>query len=123
MANDIIWDTSDFEKGLKRLGVAFKNATRKAIQDIANEALRLSQMEVPHDTGFLQSTGHKEDTGTDETPEAIVGYNTVYAARLHENPQYHFKNGRKGKYLEDPIKKNLSVFQNYANGNLTNILR
>lgn len=123
MADNLILDTSDLQRGLRRLDVVFKNATRKAIQDIANEVLRLSQKEVPHDTGFLQSTGHKEDTGTDEEPEAIVGYNTVYASRLHENPQYRFQGGRKGKYLEDPIKNNLSVFQNYMNGNLANALR
>lgn len=123
MADNIVFDTSDLQRGLRKLDISFKNATRKAIQDIANEVLRLSQMEVPHDTGFLQSTGHKEDTGTDEEPEAIVGYNTVYAARLHENPQYNFQGGRKGKYLEDPIKNNLSVFQHYMNGDLANALR
>jgi len=37
-----------------------------------------------------------------------VGYHTPYATRLHENPQYNFQRGRKGKYLEDPIKKNLT---------------
>jgi hypothetical protein len=32
---------------------------------------------------------------------------------LHEHPEFNFKNGRKGKYLEDPIKNNLGIFKEY----------
>lgn len=77
---------------------------RKANNNVADEILRLSQFEVPHDTGLLQNSGHTESEGDG----AIVGYNKVYAARMHEHPEYHFQKGRKGKYLEDPIKNNMS---------------
>jgi hypothetical protein len=71
----------------------------------ANELLRLSQMEVPHDEGTLQNSGVVEKVGDD----IIVGYHAPYAARLHEHPEYHFQKGRKGKYLEDPTLKNAEV--------------
>ena len=82
-------------------------AVQHAVDQVANEILRLSSFEVPHDTGMLQSSGHVE-TQTDKS--AIVGYNKVYAARLHEHPEYRFQKGRKGKYLEDPIKHNYRTF-------------
>ena len=99
-------DTSELQKGLARLEKLTKESSHKGQGMIADEVLRLSQSEVPHDTGALQNSGHVEE----KSDEFIVGYNKVYAARLHENPQYHFQKGRKGKYLEDPIKNNLSVF-------------
>jgi len=106
----IDFDASDF---LSKVEGAIKRAedvARQGVKQIADEVLRLSQFEVPHDTGLLQNSGHVEPDGE---IDQIVGYNKVYAARLHENPQYNFQKGRKGKYLEDPIKNNLGVFQKY----------
>ena len=111
MANDMVFDFSEVYKGLDRLEDQVKLLQRKALREIAEEVLRLSSFEVPHDTGALQTSGHIEyEAESSSVFEAIVGYNKVYAARLHENPQYNFQKGRKGKYLEDPIKNNLSVF-------------
>lgn len=110
MARDIEIDTSEFEKGLARYAKAISGKVRGTVSKIGEEILRLSQSEVPHDTGELQNTGHVEMRGD----EATVGYNKVYAARLHENPQYNFQKGRKGKYLEDPIKHNIPVFRKFV---------
>lgn len=73
-----------------------------ALHDVAEEIMRLSQMEVPHHTGTLQNSGTVENIGG----AVVVGYHTPYAARLHEHPEYRFQKGRKGKYLEDPIRRN-----------------
>lgn len=102
-------DDDGLMQGLERFLKSALNKKDQALRDIGSEVLRLSQREVPHDTGLLQNSASVED-GTDEV---IVGYNKVYAARLHENPQYRFKNGRKGKYLEDPIKNNVKQFRKY----------
>lgn len=74
----------------------------QAMLDIGYELMRLSQKEVPHDEGTLQNSGTVEPLRGD----VVVGYNTKYAARLHEHPEYRFQKGRKGKYLEDPIRNN-----------------
>jgi hypothetical protein len=103
-------DASDFLNNLKRLGQEVLKIQSKSVRDIAYEVLRLSSFEVPHDKGLLQNSGTVENDGG----EAIVGYNKVYAARLHEHPEYHFQKGRKGKYLEDPVKNNLDVFKKYT---------
>ncbi|MBU1110784.1 HK97 gp10 family phage protein [Patescibacteria group bacterium] len=102
------------KSGVERLTRLTRLKSGEAVEKIANEVLRLSQGEVPLDTGALQSSGHVEKG--DNEQERLVGYNKVYASRLHENPQYNFKNGRKGKYLEDPLKNNLNIFKNiYTN--------
>ena len=113
MATSITIDTSKLNAGIARLGLVMKKAVLQGINDVASEVLRLSSFEVPHDTGMLQSSGSIEQS-TDE--QVIVGYNKVYAARLHEHPEYRFQKGRKGKYLEDPIKNNLNVFIKYLVG-------
>ncbi len=110
MASNIVFDDRDFQKRISELmDKVMPTAVRQGIHDVATEILRLSGFEVPHDTGLLQSSGSVED----RRDESVVGYNKVYAARLHEHPEYRFQKGRKGKYLEDPIKNNMAVFIKY----------
>ena len=118
MARITINDSS-FKKGMVKLEQSFPGFNSDALAEIANEVLRLSSLEVPLDTGNLMNSGHTEKSGD----EYLVGYNTVYAARLHENPQYSFKNGRKGKYLESPIKNNLRVFREYYADSISKLFK
>lgn len=107
--SDITFDTKDFDNKIKKFELIFQKATKQGMIDVAREILRLSSFEVPHDKGLLQASGDYDPV----SDGVIVGYNKVYAARLHENPQYKFKKGRKGKYLEDPIKHNLDAFREF----------
>ena len=120
MARNIIIDDSDFQKKLADL-VAKKmpDKVSQAVHNVASEVLRLSSRQVPHDTGELQNSGSVED----RRDESIVGYNKVYAARLHEHPEFTFQKGRKGKYLEDPIKDNVKVFIKYFNDTIGELFR
>lgn len=103
-------DDSDFKRKVKSFVDSVTNDKRQqAVHDVASEVLRLSQREVPHDKGGLQNSGFVED----RQDESIVGYNKVYAAKLHEHPEYKFQKGRKGKFLEDPIKTNVAQFKRY----------
>jgi hypothetical protein len=111
---DTVIDTSSFDKGLEALEKKIQLLQRKAVRDIAEEILRLANFEVPHDTGQLQNSGSVEPQAeTADRFVAIIGYNKHYAARLHEHPEYKFQKGRKGKFLEDPIKRNLDVFREF----------
>lgn len=116
MAN-IKWNDKDFQRKSSDFLKKFENHNKQALQVMANELLRLSQFEVPHDTGQLQNTGHIEPDGDDY----LVGYNKVYALRLHENPQYAFQKGRKGKYLEDPLKNNENTLIRYYTNEMSKI--
>lgn len=98
-------DVSQFTASIKRLGHKADEAKKPSALSIGYEIMRLSSQEVPHDKGTLQNSGNVEQIGDD----VVVGFHTPYAARLHEHPEYHFQKGRKGKYLEDPIRRNADV--------------
>ena len=108
----VTFDDSDFKRKVAGIIQKVNDKRVQAVHDVATEILRLSSFEVPHDKGTLQNSGHTEDL----PEESIVGYNTVYAARLHEHPEYKFQKGRKGKYLEDPIKNNVAVWKKIFDG-------
>lgn len=91
---------------IPQLSRTIDNSAMAGNYGAAYELMRLSQFEVPHDEGTLQNSGTVESM---PNGDVIVGYHTVYAARLHEHPEYHFGKGRKGKYLEDPILRNLDT--------------
>lgn len=91
---------------LPNLERALDHGVRKGLLDAGMEAMRLSQIEVPHDEGTLQNSGTVELM---PNGDVVLGYHTPYAARLHEHPEYRFQKGRKGKYISDPINRNASV--------------
>jgi len=72
------------------------------LRDIGNRILKESRDEAPIDTSTLIKSAKSEETGN---LERTISYNTPYAARLHEHPEYKFQKGRKGKFLEDPVKR------------------
>lgn len=111
---EVIFDDREFRRKSEELLRRVQKERKSGVTDIANELLRLSQLEVPFDVGFLLQSGNIEEDGEDY----LVGYNAPYAAKLHENPQFKFGNGRKGKYLEDPMKRNLAFFRELLNNRL-----
>ena len=108
---NITLDTSGFEKVLDALAKGVDKISDQGLNEMGDELLRLSVKEVPHDEGILSASGVSQKDGKDWS----VSFHTPYAARLHEHPEYRFQKGRKGKYLEDPLKHNLSKWlQIYA---------
>jgi len=83
-------------------GVVIPGATKKGLEAFANRVLRDSKTQVPLDRGDLQRS-----TKTEDIKGGIrAGYDIKYAARQHEELRWNHKNGRKAKYLEDPLKQN-----------------
>lgn len=69
-------------------------------EDILSESKR----EVPWESTHLLQTGTVEKATEDDA--FIIGYNTPYAARQHEDMTFHHpKPGTKAKYLEDPAMR------------------
>lgn len=129
---DIEFDDSDFQEKSEEFLQLIKQNTKKAVNDIATEILRLSGQIVPiytpdviglkerdHTGGTLQDSGHIEPG--DNEYEQIVGYNTVYAAYQHEGHRAdgshvitkHTNPRGQIKFLENPIRENLARFINY----------
>ena len=58
---------------------------------------------VPHDEGTLMRSG--QFSVGDRDLIAAVSYDTPYAVRLHEHPEYRFQQNREGKWLEKTINQ------------------
>ena len=115
----LTWDTSDFDGKISKVTPKLLAGASKAVGEAGDALLRLSVMEVPHDTGTLQKSGNV----TKGNLESLVSYNTPYAVRVHEHPEYHFQKGRKAKYLEDPLKNNVSGFKTIISNRIKGSLK
>ena len=76
-----------------------KEALQESLEFLKDEANR----RVPHDEGILQASGDYQLDAT--KAEGIIFYDTPYAVRLHEHPEYKFQKGRKGKWLESTFNE------------------
>lgn len=123
----IEFDDSDIQRGLSRMEKRIQGAQRGALMGVGQTLLTLSQAEVPLDESELMNSGVAEMENDDTV---IVGYNKAYAAYQHEGvrkdgsrPIKRYGNGRKGKYLEDPLKKNLRKFLSYYSDKIKSAMR
>lgn len=87
---------------LKRFVTGFDSKAEKALDDVAFNILAESRDQAPFDIGTLIKSSKVEKSAP---LQRTISYNTPYAVKLHEHPEFHFRNGRKAKYLEDPLKK------------------
>ncbi|PWC05408.1 hypothetical protein [Agromyces badenianii] len=72
----------------------------------AHRLLALSLPRTPLDNGPLREAGAVEPAETAESGAQVV-FDTPYAARLHEHPEYHFQEaGTGGKWLEETAVEN-----------------
>jgi hypothetical protein len=74
------------------------NAIDHALQVTAEALLTESNKTTPKDEGILVQSGKVSYDSLSKT--GYVSYDTPYAIRLHEHPEYNFQNGRRGKWLE-----------------------
>lgn len=102
MGVQIQFDASLVRARLRQLKERGQAAETTSTKDLAYEILRLAYERVPHDKGTLQNSGTVQQIGR----SIFVGFNMVYAAWLHEHPEFHFQKGRQGKYLENAIREN-----------------
>ena len=136
----IYLDLSDFEKQiLKFKDSVTPELTEKAMAKAGMQVLNDAVMEtptVPLDEGTLRGSGsvfvnnkligtsQKKSSGgrpnpamqnVDLIPEGavvtVVGFNVPYAARLHEHPEYNFREpGSGGKFLERKLIENRNLY-------------
>lgn len=120
------FNTKDAERGLNNLEREIDEWVMRSLGEMADALLLLSRAEVPHDTGNLQASGH-----TFREPDAwVTAYNTAYASYQHEGMRLdgshvikHWQKGRKGKFLEDPLKNNMTKWQQIAREGLSQKLQ
>ncbi len=81
-------------------------------REAAEAVLELANEHVPYDEGDLEASGDVNrgqsrygPTGQFAANEWFVFYDTPYAVRLHEHPEYHFQGKGEGKWLEHAIEQ------------------
>ena len=67
----------------------------------AEHLLQVSRTEVPIEEATLERSGVASVDASQH--RAAVSYDTQYAVRQHEELTYRHDEGRKAKYLEDPM--------------------
>ncbi|PXY20313.1 hypothetical protein [Prauserella endophytica] len=88
---------------------AFRRGGREAMEELS----RLSGAEVPLDQGDLDRSRKVTIVDTPDGFEGAVSYDTVYAARQHEEITWQHDTGRKAKYLGDPFRLNEQRLQQH----------
>jgi hypothetical protein len=94
-------------------------AGRAAGEDLLGEA----QRRAPVEEGTLRASG---DLDVDVGPGGVivtVAFNTVYAARQHEETEWEHPKGGEAKYLENPLRERLPRYTRLAELELARRLR
>lgn len=124
MSFSIDWNDGEFKKNIDKLERAFKDASPtspvgKGVLLAGQRLLADAQDIVPFDKGTLQKTGSADRLRLEQGEVTIdVGFNTDYAAKVHEDLTLNIsqrrasKSGkpRQQKYLENPMKENGNLY-------------
>lgn len=84
--------------GVKIMSLIDAQSNEAAMQG-AHSILDRANEHVPLETGELMGTGQISIDGS----EAAISYDTVYAARLHQHPEYNFRGQGRGRWLQDAV--------------------
>ncbi len=87
-----------WEGGL--IGAMVEAKGRESAKAGAERVLARAQLHVPFRSGALKSTGAVTTDGS----QAAISYDTVYAARLHQHPEYNFSPPGQGRWLLNAIE-------------------
>lgn len=84
-------------------------AAEDGMDDAMQHLLTESRNQAPIEEGTLERSGKATTAVQGDEVLGAVSYNTVYAARQHEETSWHHDRGRKAKYLEDPMHTEAST--------------
>lgn len=81
----------------------FKAAAAGALKAIGEDMLGEAQRRAPVEEGTLRASGDLELDVAGPVMTATVSFNTVYAARQHEELDWQHPKGGQAKYLESVL--------------------
>lgn len=119
-------DDKEWQDLMDKLGKSADELEKRVTLEMADALLVLARLEVPFAEGDLNRSG---TTGNDEEG-AYTAFNIIYAAYQHEGVRrdgthkigFH-GNGRKGKYLEEPLLLNLNKWLDIGRKGMEEILK
>lgn len=89
-----------------------QQAAFEGLQDGAEHILDEANTIVPYREGTLMQSGAVTPDPVSKT--VFVSYDTPYAVYLHEHPEFNFRNGREGKWLEKTMNNEARAVLNYV---------
>jgi hypothetical protein len=98
--------TNRVTPGLKRAAAESRKELRKALLELGDEKLALTQQRVPYKTGKLSGTGRKSVRAGEKQISLKISYGgpeAPYALRVHEDLEANYKGGRRAKYVESVL--------------------
>jgi len=84
-----------------KVAAVLRYATMDGLELAAEHLLQVSSSLVPHEEGDLERSG--EVSRDDRLQAVAVSYDRPYAVRQHEDMTLHHDDGRRAKYLEEPM--------------------
>jgi hypothetical protein len=101
-------DASEFLKGLGEARQQMLAAATHAVDVFAEQVIGDAQQLAPVKTGALQASGTTKPIEVEgETIHKEIGFNTDYAAAVHENTEAHHDMGQ-SKFLVTALQQNQS---------------
>jgi hypothetical protein len=85
-------------------------AGRHGVESAAHALLKRANEHVPFQFGTLKESGTVSVDGT----TAAVSYGAVYAAKLHQHPEYNFRGQGRGRWLQDAAEQQEGYLTNFA---------
>ena len=101
-----------FTSNLKKVKSEMRGAAKAALNDVTSDLLRRSVDRAPIDTGDLRGSGANEVRENGAKIEGMVGFNTEYALRQHEDLTLNHPEGE-AKFLERPYVENRQKYQDH----------
>lgn len=95
-------------------------AGEEGTEEWAKHTLEMANERVPFLEGDLEASGRvvkgqsrMGPTGQFGSNEFFVTYDTEYAVRLHEHPEYNFRGKGEGKWLEKAIQRSAKKSESF----------
>lgn len=88
-----------------RARAALHAAMVAAVHAIGEDALGEAQRRAPMEEGTLRGSAELEVQDRGDRVEATISFNTVYAARVHEETEWRHPRGGQAKYLESVLRE------------------
>lgn len=106
---------------IKATGRIARAAAVRGLAKGVEHVLTESRKQVPIEEGTLERSGVA--SVDEQTLRGAVSYDTPYAVRQHEELGWRHDQGRKAKYLEDPLHEEGSVVLQLIRAEMRRALR
>jgi hypothetical protein len=115
-------DISQFVRGLEQAKEIARRTAIKAVGDFGQHVIGDGQERAPVKTGALKASGTAQPaTASGDLITLDMGFNTDYAAAVHERLESHHDQGE-AKFLENALEANTPKFTPFVSNRVREAL-